>query len=132
MLIVLQGAKFTIAGTEYRLVANEGNNTLHGGKQNFSHRRWTIVAQSTQSVTLSLLSADGEQGFPGTVEASVTYALTDDRSSYINYQAISDKTTALSLTNHAYFNLAGEHTQRTALEHDLVIHASHYLKKWRG
>ncbi len=128
----IAGAKFTIAGTEYRLVANEGNNTLHGGKQNFSHRRWTIVAQSTQSVTLSLLSADGEQGFPGTVEASVTYTLTDDNEVHINYQAISDKTTALSLTNHAYFNLAGEHTQRTALEHDLVIHASHYLKNGAG
>src|SRR5699024_3669701 len=100
--------------------------------QNFSHLRWGITAQSSQSVTFSLISNDGDQGFPGTVKVSVTYTLTNNNEVCIDYQAMSDKTTPLSLTNHAYFNLAGEHTERTALEHDLRICATHYLKNGEG
>lgn len=128
----IAGAKFVLEGQEYKISANEGKNTLHGGKQNFSHLRWGITAQSSQSVTFSLISNDGDQGFPGTVKVSVTYTLTDNNEVCIDYQAMSDKTTPLSLTNHAYFNLAGEHTERTALEHDLKICATHYLKNGNG
>lgn len=121
-------AKFTLDGKQYSLQANEGNNTLHSGKYNFSHCRWTVAEQFLQSVVFTLISPEGDQGFPGNITLRVSYTLTDNNEVNIEYYAISDKTTPLNLTNHAYFNLAGESTQRTALEHDLQICASHYLK----
>lgn len=128
----IAGARFSLDGKDYQISANEGKNTLHGGKHNYSHCRWTIAEKNPQSVTFTLNSPDGDQGFPGNVDIRVTYTLTDDNQVKIYYYATSDKATPLSLTNHAYFNLAGEPTTRTALEHDLMISASHYLKNGEG
>lgn len=128
----IAGSTFSLAEKQYVIAANEGKNTLHGGKHNFSRRRWNIAEKSTQSVTFTLKSPDGDQGFPGNVDVCVTYTLTDSNEVCIRYQAIIDKETPLSLTNHAYFNLAGEHTLRTALEHDVMISANDYLKNGEG
>jgi len=100
---------------------------LHGGKDGWSHRRWEIASQSEQKVAFSIFSADGDQGFPGNVTASVTYELTDDNQVAISYKASTDKTTPLNLTNHAYFNLMGADSDSDILDHKLQVNADYYL-----
>ncbi len=100
-------AQYEYDGQTVQLVASQGANCLHGGKLGWSHRRWTLVSKSERTAVFSLYSADGEQGFPGNVTASVTYELTDANEVCIRYLANSDKATPINLTNHAYFNLMG-------------------------
>ena len=100
------GARFELDGAEYKLCANDRGNTLHGGN-GYSHRRLHASADDS-GVTFSIRDTDGENGFPGNVDASVRYELTDDNTIIIKYSAVSDKNTVLCLTNHSYFNLRGE------------------------
>lgn len=118
----IAGAKFTLNGREYRLVANDGKNTLHGG-EGLSLRRFMAYSMDN-GVRFEIISPDGDSGFPGNVGISVTYTLTDDNGLCIEYSAVSDADTVISLTNHSYFNLKGS---GTVLSHELMINARHYL-----
>ncbi len=104
------GACFTLNGREYRLYANNNGNTLHGGKDGFDKKLWSFQTEEMQGadrVTLSYISRDGEEGFPGTLRTQVSYQFDDMGRLTIGYTAESDADTPVNLTNHAYFNLAG-------------------------
>lgn len=107
----IAGAQFELDGKTYKLAANAGRHTIHGGRKGFAQQVWTIGELSQKdgesSVTLTYLSKDGEEGFPGNLKTSVTYALTDNNELKVDYEAESDQPTIANLTNHAYFNLAG-------------------------
>jgi aldose 1-epimerase len=106
------GASFTLDGVRYDLPANDGPNTLHGGPGGFHTKVWDAVAvhgKRGPGVRLTYTSPDGEEGFPGTMTVQVTYTLTR-RGLRMVYGATTDKPTVVNLTNHAYFNLAGEGT----------------------
>lgn len=102
--------EFELSGNTYHVGINEGKNSLHGGKVGFDKKVWEAKEGGTDnapSLIMSLVSPDGEEGFPGTVEVTMTYTITEDNALKINYKAVSDKDTVLNLTNHSYFNLAG-------------------------
>src|SRR5450432_3984317 len=106
----IANAKFTLNGTEYKLPANDGPNTLHGGTRGFDKVIW--IAKDVQSadgpaIEFTYLSKDGEMGFPGNLTATITYTLLKDNAVRIDYNATTDKDTVVNLTNHSYFNLAG-------------------------
>jgi aldose 1-epimerase len=107
----IRGAQFELDGATYKLTANAGKNTIHGGRKGFAQSVWTVAGTSAttnaSSVTLTYLSKDGEEGFPGNLNTSVTYSLTDHNEFQIEYEAQTDKPTIANLTNHAYWNLAG-------------------------
>lgn len=107
----ITNAQFTLEGETYKLAANNSTNCLHGGTEGFDKKLWKaeIVDDSgNEKLRLSLVDPDGSNGFPGTVECEVTYALRYDDTLEINYKATTDKATPFNLTNHAYFNLKGE------------------------
>ncbi len=120
------GGQFAIDGNTYTLPKNNGNNTLHGGVVGFNKRVWKaqeIASKDGESVEMSYLSADGEEGFPGDLSVKVVFTLPADRNELkINYTATTDKDTVLNLTNHSYFNLAGE-GNGDILDHLLTLHA---------
>lgn len=99
--------RFTLNGKEYTLALNDGPNHLHGGNVGWSHRVWTVEEASADRAVLTLDSPDGEEGYPGRLQVKVTYALEDSALS-IRYQAAGDRDTPCNLTNHSYFNLAGQ------------------------
>ncbi len=102
--------EFTLNGETYHVGVNEGKNSLHGGHIGFDKRVWTAQEAGTDaepSLILTLTSPDGEEGFPGTVNVTVTYTVTADNALKINYRAVSDADTVFNMTNHSYFNLAG-------------------------
>lgn len=104
-------AQFTLDGKTYKLFANNNGNTLHGGMKGFDKVMWqseSFEKPGEVGVVLNRTSADGEEGFPGNLTVKVTYTLTDANELAIDYSAKSDKPTIVNLTNHAYFNLAGE------------------------
>ncbi len=107
----ISGAQFELDGNTHKLVANEKNNTIHGGRKGFAQSVWTVVTaaltNNESSVKLTYLSRDGEEGFPGNLKTSVTYSLTDMNELRIDYVAETDKPTIVNLTNHAYWNLSG-------------------------
>ena len=123
------GAQFTLGGTEYKLAANNGENHLHGGLKGFDKVVWKheeIASDGDEAyVKLSYVSEDGEEGYPGNLACSVTYTLTQDNELKINYEAETDKLTIVNLTNHSYFNLAGQGTG-DILDHVLMINADQY------
>ncbi|ENG7518348.1 galactose-1-epimerase [Vibrio harveyi] len=118
---------FEVNGEAFQVSTNQAGNCLHGGEEGFDKRRWNIESQSKQQVTFSLLSEDGDQGFPGNLEAHVTYTLTDDNQVSIAYFAKADKATPVNLTNHAYFNLLGAEADLDCRSHRLTIAADQYL-----
>ena len=122
-------ATFTLGGTEYNLAKNNGENTLHGGKVGFNKKVWQareVPSGGEQSLELSYVSKDGEEGYPGTLRASVTFTLPNDRNALIiDYRATTDKTTVVNLTNHTYFNLSGE-GHGDILKYQLELDASHF------
>jgi aldose 1-epimerase len=118
-------AKFTLEGKEYKLPANNGPNTLHGGKEGFDIKVWDAKQVDDYTLELSYTSADGEQGFPGTLKTTVTYKLTDDNAVEIYYSATTDKITVANLTSHTYYNLNGNGSG-SILKHTLQLAADGY------
>ena len=123
----IDGAQFELDGTTYQLPANDGKNTIHGGRKGFAQAVWTVaetkVKEHESSVKLTYVSKDGEEGFPGNLTTSVTYTLTDKNELHIDYEAETDKPTIANLTNHAYWNLAGS---GSCVDHILWIPSAHY------
>ncbi|QIA76551.1 galactose-1-epimerase [Rodentibacter caecimuris] len=122
----IANAQFELNGETIQLAANQGKHQLHGGN-GFAQRRWEIEKCGDNFVCFSLNSADGDQGFPGNVKVTVTYTLTEDNSVKIEYEGLSDKDTALNLTNHAYFNLENAEQGSDIREHSLRLNADFYL-----
>ena len=120
----ISGGRFTMNGQPYTLAVNDPPNHLHGGSVGFSHRVWTVAEHTPERLTLSLTSPDGEEGYPGTMQILVTYAL-EGHSLSMRYQATTDKETPCNLTGHAYFNLAG-HNSGPVTDQTLCIHAENY------
>jgi aldose 1-epimerase len=121
-------AQFVLDGKTYTLAKNNGENSLHGGIKGFNKALWTAKKISTkdgQSLELSYLSKDGEEGFPGNLKVTVIYTLTDANALKIEYSATTDKKTVVNLTNHAYFNLAGQGSG-DILGHLLTIQADQF------
>ena len=117
--------KFKLGGKEYTLVTNNGPNTLHGGKPGFQAVVWDAKLIDSATLELSYLAKDMEGGFPGNLKVKVTYTITDDNAMKVSYEATTDKTTVVNLTNHAFFNLNGE-SSGTILDHLVQIHADNY------
>jgi len=121
--------KFTLNGTTYTLATNDGQNHLHGGLKGFDKVVWSATeetADHSASIKLSYTSKDMEEGYPGNLEVSVTYTLTSDNTLAIAYQATTDKTTVVNLTQHSYFNLSGDFSQ-PILDQELQINADTYI-----
>ena len=121
-------AQFTLDGKTYKLPANDNGNTLHGGPEGFDKRIWTAVPGSGpdgQTLELTYVSKDGEEGFPGNLTAKVVYTLTPKNELKIDYSATTDKPTVVNLTNHSYFNLAGQ-GEGDILGHEVMIAADRF------
>lgn len=125
----IAGGAFTLDGRSYQTPRNDGSNSLHGGTSGFDKKLWKVAALGAgapASVTLTLTSPDGDSGFPGTLEVRVTYRLDEEGALTISFEASTDKPTIVNMTNHAYFNLAGEGAPEGAMGHLLTIAASSY------
>lgn len=125
----IRAGRFSLDGKSYTLATNDGPNALHGGREGFDRRLWTITDVAggpAPSVTLRYVSPDGEEGYPGTLTASVTYTLDAAGTLTVTYLATADRPTIVNLTNHSYFNLAGEGSGRSILDHILTIPAARY------
>ncbi len=120
--------RYTLDGKEYTAFCNNGKNSLHGGKVGYSHRVWSVkpVDGDEPKLILTLESPDGEEGYPGTLKITVTYALLSSNALSIHYEAVTDKKTIINLTNHAYFNLGG-YASGKIFDHVLQIDADRYL-----
>ena len=119
---------FELEGETYTLPINNDPNTLHGGEMGFDKFIWdTIPVQTDEGIGLQMsrLSPDGEEGFPGNLEVTVTYVLTENNELRIDYLATTDAPTVVNLTNHSYFNLAGEGSGNI-LDHELMLNADNY------
>ncbi len=126
----IAGGRFSLDGTEYQIPANNGPNALHGGPDGYDKRNWTIVATYTDpvpGVTMKLVSPDGDQGFPGALTVTADFQLTALGALRIKYRATTDCPTVVNLSNHSYWNLGGEGSAESAVEHELTIFADHYL-----
>jgi len=123
-------AKFKLNGTDYSLDINDGENHLHGGTQGFDKVYWDIKPDSTNELILTYQSKDGEQGYPGNLNAEVHYTLTNENELKIDYSATTDKATIVNLTQHTYFNLSGKNSE--ILNHYLQIDADHFLPVDKG
>ena len=118
--------KFTLNGTEYQLATNDGDNHLHGGVQGFDKKVWQMAPFATANsagVVLTLISPDGDQGYPGKLDTQVTYTLTNSNTLDMAFTATTDKPTIVNLTQHSYFNLQGK---GDILDHQLQINGDRY------
>ena len=126
---LVEDKKFTLEGVEYQLATNNGEDHLHGGIKGFDKGLWNLDKVATEgdtaSVMLSYISTDGEEEYPGNLKCRVTYTLTKDDELKINYEAETDKTTIINLTNHAYWNLAGQ-GNGDILGHEVMLVADNY------
>lgn len=119
--------KFEIDGEIFQTITNQAGNSLHGGPEGFDKRRWKVLQQEQSKITFSLLSQDGDQGFPGNLTVNVSYHFNDENEVAIEYSATIDKCCPVNLTNHAYFNLMGDEAELDCLAHHLQINADYYL-----
>jgi len=120
--------KFSLDGKTYTLVTNDGPNSLHGGAKGFDKRMWKIDSASSgpeAKVVLSYVSADGEEGFPGELKVTATYSLNEQNELKLEYRATTSKPTVLNLTNHSYFNLAGNDA-RDVMGNLVTLHAARF------
>ncbi len=120
--------RFRLNGVEYKLARNNGENALHGGVKGFDKAVWTAketTVDGAPAVEMRYLSKDGEEGYPGNLSATVTYSLNDRNELRIDYRATTDKDTVLNLTNHSYFNLAGQ-GEGNILNHVMMINAARF------
>ena len=122
------GASFKLNGREYVLAKNDGENHLHGGNFGFDRQMWQGASSGENSVTFSRLSPDGEEGYPGNLQVSVTFTLSGG-ALHISYDADTDADTVVNLTNHSYFNLNGG---GTVLEHMLQVSAEKFTEADAG
>lgn len=122
----LANAQFQIDGKIWQLEANDGTNHLHGGFTGFDKKLWDatpVVTENAAGLMLSLLSEDGDQGYPGNLQVTVNYQLTNDNTLVVDYHAVTDQATPINLTQHTYFNLAGN---GDVLQHQLMVNADRY------
>jgi aldose 1-epimerase len=127
-------AKFVLNGVEYKLAANNGENHLHGGIKGFDKVVWDANEVKTKDgagLKLTYKSKDGEEGYPGNLTCSVTFTLTKNDELKISYEAVTDKPTVVNLTNHAYWNLAGQGSG-DILGHELMLNADKYTPVDKG
>jgi aldose 1-epimerase len=120
--------RFTLNGVEYKLATNNGENSLHGGVKGFNKAVWKVRDVSdgqSPRLELTYLSKDGEEGYPGNLSVTVVYTLTDSNELRIDYSATTDKDTVVNLTNHSYFNLAGQ-GEGDILGHELTLFAGKF------
>jgi aldose 1-epimerase len=121
--------KFSLNGEEYSLAKNNGANHLHGGVIGFDRVVWEVTPMESEngpSLKLKYLSKDGEEGYPGNLKVTVVYTLTDENNLEVSYEATTDKTTIVNLTQHAYFNLSGDFS-KPILDHEITINADNYV-----
>jgi aldose 1-epimerase len=127
--------RFALDGVEYRVPVNNGPNSLHGGAAGFDKLLWDVARVrdgAAPAVTMRLVSPDGDQGYPGTLKVEAVYALDADGTLSLDYAATTDRPTIVNLTNHAYWNLAGEGSGEGAMGHLLTIPAEHFLPTDEG
>ncbi len=124
----INGGKFSLEGVDYTLAVNNGPNHLHGGLQGFDKVLWDyelLDGESGSCVSFSYTSVDGEENYPGKLNVRVKYELTDANELVISYEAETDKTTIINLTNHTYFNLSGGESE-TILDHEIELQSDNY------
>ena len=121
----IKDGKFSLDGKQYQLPINNGTNSLHGGVEGFNAKIWEVVEQSLYEIKLHYRAQDGEEGYPGNLDVWVTYTATKDNRLVIHYEAKTDAPTIVAMTNHAYFNLAGEGSG-TVHEHILQVNAESF------
>lgn len=119
----IKGASFSINGKEYTMTPNENANNLHSGLEFYHVRLWDVVSCSDTAITFGLHSPNGDQGFPGNADITVTYSLDNDGGLHIIYDGICDHDTIFNLTNHSYFNLAGQDQPSKAMDQVLTLPA---------
>lgn len=118
--------KFSLNGQDYSIPINDDPHALHGGQKGFQDAVWEVVSEDPDKIVFSYLSEDMEQGFPGNLKVQVIYSLTQDNELKIEYEATTDATTVVNLTNHAFFNLNGEGSGEI-LDHSLQIFADRFV-----
>ena len=118
--------KITVEGVEYQLPQNNYGHCLHGGPNGWQYKVAEVVAGSGNTLKLKFDSPDGEANFPGHVTAYVTFTLTEDNAIDIRYEATTDKTTVINMTNHSYFNLSGDPANHSVEDDELYINASNF------
>jgi aldose 1-epimerase len=123
----IAAGRFTLDGRDYRVPVNNGPNALHGGPNGFDKANWSIAGEGPgASVTLHHISPDGDQGFPGTLPVAATFSLDEENALSVEYRATTDRPTIVNLSNHAYWNLAGEGSPGGAMAQLLTIPADHF------
>ena len=120
-------ARFEMNGKEYQLDANDGRNNLHSGYDFYNHRIWQVKKVEDNSITFSLYSPDGDQGYPGALTLDVTYTLRENNAVQIDYLGVPEQDTIINVTNHSYFNLNG-HDSGTITSHTLWLDADRYTR----
>ena len=118
-------ARFILDGVAYRLAPTDGPSSVHGGRRGFDKAMWQVTMEGRSAATLRHLSPDGDEGYPGALDVTVRYSLSDDDALRFDYTATTDRPTIVNLTNHSYFNLAGEGSG-DILGHVLQIRAARY------
>ena len=121
----IAGAAFELHGKTYQMAKNENGNNLHSGPDGYDYRLWNVEEADDSAVTFVLMSPDGDQGFPGNFEVSVTYTLTDENAVEIHYEGSCDQDTVVNMTNHSYFNLAG-HDAGSIENQTLILKAEQF------